>query len=304
MKVVVFGGTGLVGRKLIAYLLDNGHEVMIVSRNINKSKNIFSYEVSHIEWDYFTNLIPAGMEDADCIINLAGVSIADKRWNQKTKDAILKSRINATRAIVQSMKQKIINPKILINASAVGYYGDRGDEALTEESAPGDDFLANVCKKWEMEALEAQELGVRVVLIRTGIVLGDGGVLDKITLPYKFFMGGTLGSGKQWFSWVQEDDLAKIYLYCLENESVSGPVNATSLEPLTMKELNKVLGNVLKKPSFLFIPGFLIRLVMGEMADVVLKGQRALPQKITRLGFEYKYPQIKKALEEIIQKKN
>lgn len=300
MKIVVFGGTGFVGSNLIGNLLEKGHEVIVVSRDINKSKNTFSNKVAHIEWDYATDVVPAGMEEADCIINLAGVSIANKRWTSEIKDAILTSRINATRAIVLSIKRKIINPKILVNASAAGYYGNRGDEKITEDAAPGEDFLAEVCKKWEYEALQAKEFGVRVVLIRTGLVLGDGGVLKIMTLPYKFFVGGRLGSGKQWFTWVHIEDIVNIYTFAVENEQIQGPINSCSPEPVRNKELNKILGSILKRPSFLIIPSFAVRLVMGEMADVVLHGQRAVPQKLKENGFEFKHPQIKEALEKIL----
>lgn len=302
MKIVVFGGTGFVGRKLIDDLLKNGHEIMVVSRNAGKSKNIFSNDVAHIEWDYSTDLVPSGMEDAEAIINLAGVSIAGKKWTKEIKEAILNSRINATRAIVLSIKKKVLNPKVLVNASAAGYYGDGGDEKKTEESAPGDDFLATVSKKWEHEALKAKELGVRVVLIRTGLVLGDGGVLEKMALPYKFFVGGRLASGKQWFTWVHIDDIVNIYSFVVENDQISGPVNSSSPEPIRNKDLNKILGKVLKRPSFFIIPAFAIRLVMGEMGDVVLHGQRAIPQKLIDHGFTYEYPKIRPALEEIFNR--
>ncbi len=216
----------------------------------------------------------------------------------------MSSRVNTTRLLVESMKSANPKPKVLISVSAVGYYGPHGDEYVTEDFPPASDFLAEVCKAWEKEALKAQELGVRVVITRFGVVLeSDGGALSKMAIPFKFFLGGHLGSGQQWFSWVHREDLIGFMKYALENESVSGHFNLTSPQPVTNKEFCSALGKALNRPSWFHVPAFMIKLTLGEVGKVLLTGQRVLPEKALKAGYQFKYPEINKALKAIFRRK-
>ena len=259
---------------------------------------------SNIEWLVWEPGGPGGWEEsidgADGMVNLAGEGIAEKRWTERQKELIHSSRIDSTRALVQAIAKAKAKPKFLINASAVGYYGARGDETLTEESAPGKDYLARVCVAWEEEARKARDYGVRVVLVRTGIVLAKGkGALAKMVTPFKFFVGGRLGSGKQWMPWIHIDDEIGLILFLIENANAQGSFNATSPNPVTMEEFCKVLGKVLNRPSWASVPASALTLLLGEMADMVLTGQRALPKGAEKLGYNFKHPTITKALESL-----
>ena len=249
----------------------------------------------------------------DAIINLAGEPIAPKRWTAERKKRILSSRIDATRALVESLKQIPPGPslskggtpglKIFISASAIGIYGLHGDEAVTEDSSPASDYLADVCRKWEAEAFRAQQLGLRVVTIRIGGVLeADGGALAQMVMPFKFFLGGPIGSGRQWFSWIHRDDVVGIIKYALENDSVSGPVNATAPAPVTNRQFSTALGKALSRPSFFAVPGFVVRLSLGELGNVLLSGRRVLPEKALKAGYIFKYPEVNGALGAIFGK--
>ena len=214
------------------------------------------------------------------------------------------SRIDTTRSLVESIKKAPSKPKVLISASAIGYYGDHEDEYVTEDTLPASDFLARVCKAWEAEAVKAQESGIRVVLIRIGGVLeSDGGALPKMMPPFKLFLGGPIGSGKQWFSWIHRDDVAGIIKYALENEYVYGPVNAVSPNPVTNKEFSSALGKALHKPSWLAVPAFVVKLTLGELGGMLLTGQRVLPEKILKSGYNFKYTDLEDALKAIFKKK-
>lgn len=300
IKVLVFGGTGFIGEKLIDFLIKKQYEVVIVLRNIDKVKTNVRDKVQVCEWTDFQLLPCDQLNDVDVVINLIGESIGSGRWTKEKKEKILNSRIKATRAIVQAIENKIIDPKALINASAVGYYGPQLDELITEENPPGQDFLASVCIAWEQEARKVETYGVRLIILRFGIVLGrSGGTLKQMSLPYKFFVGGPIGSGRQWISWIHIDDLINIIDFSINNFEISGPVNVTTPNPVTMNEFSKTLGKALKKPSIFRVPAFAIRLVLGEMADLLVNGQRVIPKKLMDQNYEFVYPTLDKALREI-----
>jgi uncharacterized protein (TIGR01777 family) len=245
------------------------------------------------EWETF-------VDGADGIINLAGEPIASKRWTAAQKERIASSRIDTTRALVGAVAKAKDKPKFIINASAVGYYGPRGDEILTEESAAGKDFLAQVCTSWEEQASKAEAFGLRVVRLRTGIVLGKGkGALAKMVTPFKFFVGGPLGSGKQWMPWIHIDDEVGLIEFLIEKPESHGAFNATAPNPVTMEEFCSALGNVLNRPSWATVPASALTLLLGEMAEMVLTGQRALPQAAQKLGYNFKHPAVTEALESL-----
>ncbi len=297
MRILITGGSGFIGRALSGELKNSGHEVIIATRRRNDSNDRFTWD-SH-------ELIPQDiMSGFDAVVNLAGEPVAPGRWTKERKKRILASRVNATRALAESIRNANPKPKVLISASAVGYYGPHGDEYVTEETPPASDFLAGVCRAWEAEALKAEELGVRVVLVRIGGVLGaDGGALAQMVIPFKFFLGGQIGNGKQWFSWIHRDDMAGIIKYALENESVSGPVNATAPGPVTNREFSRALGKALHRPSFFAVPGIVIKLSLGELGGMLLTGQRVLPEKVLNAGYKFKYPEVGEALRAIFEKK-
>jgi hypothetical protein len=235
---------------------------------------------------------------ADGIINLAGEPIAAKRWTAAQKQKIRSSRLESTRALVSAISKADTKPKFLINGSAVGYYGPRGDEFVTEETPPGTDYLSRVCVEWEAEASKAESSGVRVVCLRTGIVLGKGGgALAKMVPPFKFFAGGPLGSGNQWMPWIQMEDEVGLILFSMENVNASGAMNATAPNPVTMREFCKTLGKVLHRPCWAPVPAFALKLLLGQMADMLLTGQRAVPERAQKLGYKFRYPNLYEALQ-------
>jgi uncharacterized protein len=299
MKLVIAGASGFIGSMLVQRLGQRGDALVLLSR-----KSPSSAAGPNTEWLVWEPGESGGWEEsidgADGIVNLAGEGIAEKRWTERQKEIILSSRIDSTRALVRAIAKAKAKPKFLINASAVGYYGSRGDETLTEESAPGKDYLARVCVAWEQEARKAQDHGVRVALVRTGIVLAKGkGALAKMVLPFKFFVGGPLGSGKQWMPWIHIEDEIGLIVFLIENVNAQGSFNATAPSPVTMEEFCRVLGRVLNRPSWASVPASALRLLLGEMADMILAGQKALPKAAEKLGYNFKYPTIKDALESL-----
>jgi hypothetical protein len=238
------------------------------------------------------------LDGADGVINLAGEPIAQKKWTYTQRRRIERSRIDATHSLVQACAKAKPRPKFLINASAVGYYGARGDEIITEEAPPGDDFLSVLCQNWEAEAKKAEELGLRVVRLRTGVVLGSGGgALAKMAEPFRFFVGGPLGSGQQWISWIQLEDLVRLIFEAVNNPLAQGPLNATAPHPVRNKEFTHTLGKVMHRPSWIPVPGFALKLALGDMADMLLTGQRVVPAAAEKLGFQFRYPDLQQALE-------
>lgn len=302
MKAAIVGATGFIGVPLCHELKQDGWKVTVLARNANSAEKALGPGYNIVSWTPDTDIPKGTLEDADVVINLAGESIGKGRWTDERKRKILESRINTTSKLVDAIKRLDKRPEVLINASAVGYYGPRGDETLCENEKAGNDFLAGVCKAWEEESLKAKRLRVRVVPIRIGVVLGDGGVLRRMITPFKLFAGGSLGSGKQWFSWIHRDDLIGIIKYVARKQSISGPVNATSPRPVTMGEFTKALGRVLHRPSWFPVPGAFLKMGLGEASVMVLKGQRVLPCKLLESGYEFKFESLEGALRDVLIK--
>ncbi len=302
MKILVAGGTGFIGRALLKQLSEAKHHVTLISRNTEAGKSFAGERIRTEYWDGKT----AGpwthqVEGADAIINLAGESIGSGRWRVARKALILDSRISATKAMVAAMAQANKKPSVLVNISAVGYYGNVESGDVTESHPRGNDFLADVCGQWEHEAIAAEALGVRVVLPRNGVVLEkDGGALKRMLLPFRFFVGGPLGSGLQWFPWVHRDDVIGAILFALENRNLSGPLNIAAPDPVTMREFCKALGKAMGRPSWAPVPALVLKIVLGEMSQMVLTGQRVVPKKLQTSGYKFKYPKLDEALAAIL----
>jgi uncharacterized protein (TIGR01777 family) len=300
MKILITGGTGFVGTQLTSRLIQDNHEVTILSRSAKRSGEI-PKGISYLQGDP-TQKGPwqEAIKNHDAAINLAGASIFAK-WTEEHKKAIRESRVSTTRNIVEGIPSRPQKPFTLFSTSAVGYYGFGGDEELTEESPHGEDFLARIALEWEGEALKAKEKGARVVITRFGIVMGEkGGALGQMIPLFKKFIGGPIGSGRQWFSWVHIKDLAEAFSFLLKHPEISGPVNVCSPNPVRNKDLAKALGRALHRPSFIPAPGFMIKLVLGEFGSVILEGQRVIPKRLLDSGFAFQYPEIDKALQEIV----
>jgi len=296
MRLVIAGASGFIGTPLCSRLLQDGHVLTLLTHSAPRNAT-----TSKKKWLHWTPGTPgdweSALEGADGVINLAGEPIAAKRWTHVQKKKIHTSRIAATSSLVDAIEKAKQRPAFLLNASAVGYYGPRGDEPVTETTESGNDFLSFVCREWEEEAKKAQPLGVRVIRFRTGIVLGrGGGALAKMALPFKFFVGGPLGSGKQWMPWIHIDDEIGLMLYLIDNEA-TGAFNATAPNPVKMDEFCRTLGNVMGRPSWLGAPAFALRLVLGEMAEMLLTGQRAIPAAAHELGYKFRYPILFQALQ-------
>jgi len=296
MKIFVAGGTGFVGKTLAPALVRTGHEVSILTRS---GKG----ETSGVSWIEGNPTQKGKWQEAvkehGVIINLAGASLFT-RWTEEAKRMIRDSRILTTRHLLEAMDGG--KGKTFFSTSAIGYYGFHGDENLTEDSPPGGDFLALLAKDWEAEAKEAEKKGCRVVITRFGIVLGEkGGALGQMIPLFNKYVGGPLGSGKQWFSWIHIEDLTRAFLFLLEHPEISGPVNFTAPNPVRNKELAQWLGRIMGRPAFLPAPGFMLRLVLGEFGSILLEGQRVLPQKLMQAGFQFSYPEIDRALRQVIR---
>lgn len=306
MKVAVTGATGFVGSRLVERLQAEGHQVLVLTRSPEQAKRIFpSSAYPQLEIVGYTPLQSGAWQQAisgcDGVVNLAGAGIADQRWTPERKQEILDSRVTATEKLVEAIALADSKPSVLVNPSAVGYYGTSETATFDETSASGTDFLAQVCQKWEAAAQTVKETGVRLVILRFGIVLGMGGALGKMLTPFRLFAGGPLGTGKQWFSWIHQDDLVNLILFSLTNSQVEGILNATAPNPVTMGELCQVLGDVLHRPSWLPVPDFALELLLGDGAQVVLEGQKVLPKRTLSYNFNYQYPTLKQALKEIIK---
>lgn len=299
-KIIITGATGFIGKKLVEHFLSKDYEIVVFSRNTERSRNIFPAISKHIKWTGTEDLNNWKNEliGTNAVINLAGASIAGAKWTDTYKKDILDSRINSTVSLVQAIKQTE-NPPALINASAIGYYGNRSDEVLDEESLPGNGFLADVVKQWEETAFMASSV-TRVVTPRIGIVLSaDGGALSKMITPFKFFVGGPLGIGNQFWSWIHIDDLAALFDFVLNNE-IEGPVNFVSPNPVRMSEFAKALGKAMYRPSLLIVPEFMLKLILGESAEMVLGSQNVVPRKVLDKSFEYKFSELQFALKDLL----
>lgn len=302
MRVIVTGGTGFVGRALCQELRAAGHQPVVLTRNRARAQERLGSGVEIQDWDPSR---PSDLRDvlegADAIVNLAGAPIDGQRWTAAYKAAIRESRVQATRALVEAMRQSAQRPRVLVNASATGYYGPRGDELVDEQTPPGADFLAQVCQAWEQEARAAEALGVRVALVRTGVVLGrGGGALARMLLPYRLFVGGPIGSGRQGFPWVHLADVVGIYRWAVENDAVNGPLNATGPQPLTNREFSEALGRALGRPSWLPVPGLALKLLFGELAETaLLQGQKVVPVRTEQLGYQFRFRTVEAALRDL-----
>jgi hypothetical protein len=291
MRVVIAGGTGLIGRALTAACASKGYEALVLSRRPvpGDARSLLWDGASSGPWQ-------EALDGADAVVNLAGESVADGRWNPARKKVLSDSRLNSTRALVAAISVSKKRPKVFISASATGYYGDRGEDALNEGSPAGSDFLAGLCAAWEREAQVAEPLGIRTVCLRTGIVLSkDGGALGKMLPIFKLGLGGPLGSGSQWMSWIALEDLLDLILYSMSHD-VAGPVNGTAPNPVTNKDFTAALARVLGRPAFLPAPAFVLRLALGEMSGMLLGGQKVMPQKALESGFVFKHPQVEAAI--------
>lgn len=300
MRALVTGATGFVGPRLLR-LLDRP---VVLSRDPDRARPRIGHLVDRIvRWDPLHGPPPQeAFEGVDAVLHLAGESVAAGRWTTARKAMIRDSRVIGTRNLVQGIVQAAAKPRVLVSASAVGYYGDRGEEELTESARPADDFLARVCVEWEQEALAAEKAGVRVALARTGIVLGSGagGALEKMLTPFRLGAGGPLGNGRQWMPWIHVADLARLYLHAAETTSIVGPMNAVAPNPVRNSEFTKVLARQLHRPAFMPAPYFGLRLVFGEFAQVLFASQRVIPRVALDTGFVFQYPELPGALREIL----
>jgi hypothetical protein len=301
MKIILTGATGFIGRKVMESLASSGHTVVVLTRNPAAINTAAWRTVRPVKWDAVrVDDWISELDGADAVVNLAGEPIAARRWRYWQKYRIMFSRVDATRAIVYAIQHAKKKPSVLVNGSAVGYYGDVPNGDVTESHKKGEGFLPNVCEKWEEAALVAQTYGVRVVLLRTGVVLGeDGGALERLALPFKFFAGGWVGSGRQWFPWIHRDDVVNIILHAITDSHLSGPVNVVAPESATMKQFCAGVGRAMRRPSWAPVPGFVLRVALGDMASMLLTGQRAVPAKLSASGFQFTFPTVDGALADI-----
>jgi NAD dependent epimerase/dehydratase family enzyme len=327
-RVVVSGATGLIGRALCKQLVARGYQVVVFSRNPQQARRAVPGAADYVAWrpaesgDWASSI-----DGAHAVIHLAGASLFDKRWSDAYKREIVASREIGTRGLINAMARAQIKPQVFISSSAVGYYGPSGDGQLDESAPPGNDFLAQVCQVWEREARKAEELGIRTVILRSGVVIGssegrpafpidlrgaslsrpgvilktDEGAFPLLMMPFRFFAGGPILPGTQWFAWVHIDDLVGILMLALEDERAHGPINATAPQPQTNRDFAKTLGRVVGRPSWMPVPGFAMRLLLGEMADMITTGQRVVPKQALELGYQFKYPTSEQAIRQILR---
>ncbi|MBK7501129.1 MAG: TIGR01777 family protein [Ignavibacteriales bacterium] len=301
-RIVVTGATGLIGRKLVRALIQRGDNVIVFSRDAEKAKSFFPKAMESVEWNYqHPEQWKYKIERTDAVVHLAGVNLFVKRWNDEFKRVVLESRELSTKNLVEAIKSCTNKPEVFVSASGIGYYGDCGETMLNENSAKGNDFLADVCEVWENESVNVEESGVRSVQIRTGIVLtAEDGALKQMLLPFKLFIGGHLGNGKQWASWLHIDDIVEIYLHAIDNSSLTGSLNASSPNPMRMKEFAQTLARVLHRPSLFPVPKFILRLVVGEASEVVLASQRIDVKKLVESGYKFKFEILEDALRDLL----
>ncbi len=301
MKIAIVGATGFVGSRLVEQLQTQGHQVKILTRNPGAATSRFPQAevigytpLQSGEWQ-------KSLSGCDAVVNLAGEPIAEKRWTPAQKQTILDSRNLGTQKIVEAIDRADIKPQVLINASAIGYYGTSETAKFDETSAAGKDFLAEVCTAWETAAQAVTASGTRLVILRMGIVLGEnGGALGKMLAPFSAFVGGPIGSGKQWFSWIHRDDVVKLIIAAITDSQMQGVYNATAPNPVTMQDFAQTLGTVMSRPSWLPVPNFALEAMLGEGAIVVLQGQQVIPTHTLAQGFNFQYPQLQPALTAIL----
>lgn len=308
MKVAISGATGFVGSRLVERLHAEGHRLLVLTRNPAAAQKTFPASAfPNLEIVAYTPTASGSWQQAiagcDGVVNLAGESIAEERWTSQRQQEILNSRKLGTQKIVEAIAIANPKPSVLVNASAIGYYGT-SETAIFEETSPGgNDFLAQVCQAWEAEAQKVKATGTRLVILRFGIVLGMGGALAKMITAFKLFAGGPIGTGRQWFSWIHRDDVVNLILQALTQPDIEGVLNATAPNPVRMAELCQTMGQVLNRPSWLPVPSFALQALLGDGAMVVLEGQQVLPQRTKGYGFRYEYPTLKQALEAILPSK-
>lgn len=296
MRVLITGASGLVGTELQKSFAAKGYEMLLASRKDPTDDR-------HIKWDIEQGFDePERLEGIEAVVHLAGESISGLRWTDEKKKAIKDSRVLGTRSVVDAISRLEKKPKVFISSSAIGFYGERGDEEVTESSTPGNNFLAQVAKEWEAESRRAEDAGIRTVLLRTGIILSkEGGALGTMLLPFKLGVGGVIGSGKQWMSWISMDDHIAAINFAIENENLRGAVNSVSPNPVTNEEFTKTLGEVLYRPTILPLPEFAVSMIFGEMGDaLLLASTKVLPKRLQDAGFEFKYPDLKSAIEHAV----
>ncbi|GAA6621656.1 TIGR01777 family oxidoreductase [Scytonema sp. NUACC26] len=306
MKVAIAGATGFVGSRLVQRLQKEGMEVVILTRSASHAQKVFpSTAFPNVNIVTYTPTTSGSWQSAfascDGVVNLAGEPIGEGRWTSERKQEILNSRKLGTQKIVEAIASNNPKFKVLVNTSAIGYYGTSETATFDETSPPGNDFLAQVCQAWEAEAQKVTEVGVRLVILRLGIVLGTGGALGKMITPFKLFAGGPIGNGQQWFSWIHVDDVVNLILQALIRSDMQGVYNATAPSPIRMTELSNTMGRVMNRPSWLPVPSFAIEALLGEGAIVVLEGQQVLPKRTQSVGFQYKYPSVEPALAQILK---
>ncbi len=303
MKIIVAGGSGFLGSALLKKLKEAGHNVLLLTRNPERAKQSSPPSLQIQEWDARSSgPWTQHVDGADAVVNLCGASIAGGRWTRKRKELIASSRIDPTKILVEAMAQAKQKPSALVNASAVGYYGHVEYVDVAEDFPKGSDFLAETCNHWEREARAAEKLGVRVIMIRSGVVLAKhGGALPKLLFPFRLFIGEPLGSGRQWFPWIHLEDEISAILFALENSKLSGPVNLAAPDPVTMKQFCSALGRAMHRPSWAPVPSFVLRAILGEMADVLLTGQKVVPRKLLEAGYRFRFPKLDEALRDILK---
>lgn len=306
MRLFLLGGTGLIGSRLVPRLQERQDEILLLTRRPEVGQALLAGKGTVVVGDAQT---PGPWQErlaaCDAVINLAGENLLARRWNEDFKKVLRDSRLRTTQQVVAALQRQPTTaagaPKVLINASAIGYYGPHGDEELTEDSPPGNDFMAQLCVDWEKAARQAESAGVRVVLLRIGVVLDKaGGALAQLLTPFRLFVGGPVGSGRQWMSWIHYEDVTGLILWALEHTEARGPFNATAPQPVTNRQFVQALGRVLRRPSFLPAPAFALRLLLGEVAQVLVTGQRVLPRRALELGYSFRYPDLDSALRHLL----
>ena len=302
MKVVIAGGSGFLGRALSGHLVARGHEVVILTRGAHLPG---STGAKAVEWHPDGSPNPGAwaneIDGAGAIVNLSGAGLADKRWSRRRKEELRQSRIQPTRSLVAAIRAAAVKPAVFVQGSAVGFYGASDEQVIDESFPPGQDFFGQLCVAWEAEAHPAAALGCRLVIVRSGVVLGHGGgALEKLIPPFRFFVGGPIASGRQYMSWIHLADWIAFVTMALETPSVSGVVNATAPTPVTNEDFSRALGRALRRPSWLRVPGFALRLLVGEVADqALIVGQRVVPKRAQEMGFAFKYPDVDSALAQV-----
>ncbi|MFZ6863591.1 TIGR01777 family oxidoreductase [Undibacterium sp. Ji67W] len=299
MRILITGGTGLIGRRLCAALLAQGHQLTVLSRRSQQVPGLCGAGVIGMD------SLDKYQRDTqfDAVINLAGEPIVDARWSAERKQILRQSRIDLTECLIQKMREASYRPQIFLSGSAIGYYGNGGDVILSEQAEAGGDFGAQLCVDWEAAAMAAAALGIRTCILRTGLVLDDnGGMLRKMQLPFSLGLGARIGNGYQWMSWIHIDDYVAILLFLLQHESAAGCFNMVAPEPVTNRKFTRLLAVALHRPVIFVTPAFLLKLALGEMSELLIGGQRVIPAKISALGYQFKYPSLLPALTDLLKR--